>query len=71
MAGVGAGAPAPRVLADHAGGRDGGDRRAGALALEAEAVRRVWLHTNSDDHPSALLNYRRRGLRVYRTETVE
>lgn len=39
--------------------------------LEAEAVRRVWLHTNSTDHPSALLNYRRRGLRVYRTEIVE
>ncbi|WP_405008919.1 GNAT family N-acetyltransferase [Kitasatospora sp. NBC_01539] len=36
--------------------------------LEADSVRRVWLHTNSDDHPSALANYRRRGLRVYRTE---
>jgi GNAT superfamily N-acetyltransferase len=36
--------------------------------LAAEAVRRVWLHTNSDDHPGALPNYRRRGLRVYRTE---
>jgi RimJ/RimL family protein N-acetyltransferase len=39
--------------------------------LEAEAVRRVWLHTNSNDHPSALLNYQRRGLRVYRTEVEE
>ncbi|WP_406210222.1 GNAT family N-acetyltransferase [Kitasatospora sp. NBC_01560] len=39
--------------------------------LEAESVRRVWLHTNSDDHPSALLNYRSRGLRVYRTEVEE
>ncbi|WP_405016181.1 GNAT family N-acetyltransferase [Kitasatospora sp. NBC_00070] len=36
--------------------------------LEAESVRRVWLQTNSNDHPSALVNYRRRGLRVYRTE---
>ncbi|GAA1349697.1 GNAT family N-acetyltransferase [Streptomyces beijiangensis] len=36
--------------------------------LEAESVRRVYLHTNSNDHPSALLNYRSRGLRVYRTE---
>ncbi|MET9469042.1 GNAT family N-acetyltransferase [Streptomyces sp. NPDC006544] len=36
--------------------------------LEAETVRRVWLHTNSNDHPSALLNYQRRGLRVYRVE---
>lgn len=39
--------------------------------LEAESVHRVWLHTNSTDHPSALLNYQRRGLRVYRTEVVE
>ncbi|MEV0095399.1 GNAT family N-acetyltransferase [Streptomyces sp. NPDC050738] len=39
--------------------------------LEAGAVRRVWLHTNSNDHPSALLNYRSRGLRVYRTEVEE
>ncbi|MFH9728251.1 GNAT family N-acetyltransferase [Streptomyces sp. NPDC017254] len=39
--------------------------------LGAEAVRRVWLHTNSHDHPSALLNYRSRGLRVYRTEVEE
>lgn len=40
-------------------------------SLEAEAIRRVWLHTNSNDHPSALLNYQRRGLRVYRTEIEE
>ncbi|MEU4114263.1 GNAT family N-acetyltransferase [Kitasatospora sp. NPDC028055] len=39
--------------------------------LEAEAVRRVWLHTNSDDHPNALVNYQRRGLRVYRTEAEQ
>lgn len=39
--------------------------------LEAETVRRVWLHTNSNDHPSALLNYQSRGLRVYRIEVEE
>ncbi|MEV4429421.1 GNAT family N-acetyltransferase [Streptomyces sp. R-07] len=37
-------------------------------AVEAEAVRRVWLHTCSHDHPNALRNYQRRGLKVYRTE---
>ncbi|WP_433833636.1 GNAT family N-acetyltransferase [Actinoplanes sp. CA-015351] len=31
-------------------------------------VTRVWLHTASSDHPNALPNYRRRGLRVFRTE---
>lgn len=38
---------------------------------QAQAVRRVWLHTDSEDHPSALVNYRRRGLRVYRTEVED
>ncbi|GII66225.1 N-acetyltransferase [Sphaerisporangium krabiense] len=38
--------------------------------LEAGAVRRVWLHTSTKDHPNALPNYTRRGLRPYRTETV-
>jgi len=32
------------------------------------AVRRVWLHTSSLDHPNALPNYRSRGYRPYRTE---
>ncbi|MGW1989396.1 GNAT family N-acetyltransferase [Embleya sp. NPDC001921] len=33
-----------------------------------EPVRRVWLHTSSEDHPNALLNYRSRGLRPYGIE---
>lgn len=32
-------------------------------------VARVWLHTSTRDHPNALRNYQRRGLRPYRTET--
>ncbi|RDI44693.1 GNAT family N-acetyltransferase [Nocardia mexicana] len=35
----------------------------------AQEVRRVWLHTCSLDHPNALGNYRKRGLRPYRVET--
>jgi GNAT superfamily N-acetyltransferase len=35
----------------------------------ADDVTRVWLHTSSDDHPRALANYHRRGLRTYRVET--
>jgi ribosomal protein S18 acetylase RimI-like enzyme len=43
------------------------------LAWEARLAgdgpnRRVWLHTSSLDHPHALLNYERRGFRVFRTE---
>ncbi|MHA6761953.1 GNAT family N-acetyltransferase [Streptacidiphilus sp. PAMC 29251] len=40
------------------------------LAGEGEAVRRVWLHTSSLDHPNALTNYQRRGFRIWRTETL-
>ncbi|MFJ1707468.1 GNAT family N-acetyltransferase [Kitasatospora sp. NPDC088346] len=47
-------------------------RRAWATEpLAADAVRRVWLHTSSDDHPHALANYHRRGLRTYRIEVEE
>lgn len=33
--------------------------------------KRVWVHTCSLDHPAALSNYRARGFKVYRTETVQ
>lgn len=32
---------------------------------------RVWVHTCTDDHPAALQNYKARGMRVYRLQTVE
>lgn len=34
-------------------------------------VKRIWLHTSSLDHPNALPNYRRRGLRAFRVEQGE
>ena len=37
-------------------------------AWEAGA-NRVWLHTNTLDHPAALPNYLSRGFRLYKTET--
>jgi pimeloyl-ACP methyl ester carboxylesterase/GNAT superfamily N-acetyltransferase len=36
--------------------------------VDAPAVRRVWLHTSSFDHPHALPNYLHRGFRPFRTE---
>jgi GNAT superfamily N-acetyltransferase len=53
-------------------------RGLGAFLL-TEAVRRawesaperVWLHTNTMDHPAALPNYLKRGFSVFRTETFE
>lgn len=37
----------------------------------APRVDRIWLHTSSLDHPSALTNYRRRGFRAFKTEEGE
>lgn len=31
-------------------------------------TQRVWVHTCTDDHPSALQNYKARGFSIYRTE---
>ena len=33
-------------------------------------TKRVWVHTNSLDHPHALRNYQRRGFRIFRTDHV-
>jgi GNAT superfamily N-acetyltransferase len=41
--------------------------QAAQQAWEAGA-RRVWLHTNTFDHPSALPNYLKRGFKVFKTE---
>lgn len=38
-------------------------------AWEAPGTCRVWVHTCTDDHQHALENYRRRGFRLYRTES--
>ena len=38
---------------------------------DGTSVKRVWLHTNSLDHPHAKPNYERRGFRVFRTEHVQ
>jgi GNAT superfamily N-acetyltransferase len=37
--------------------------------LDAEVVKRVWLHTSTLDHPGALPNYERRGFRPFKTKT--
>jgi ribosomal protein S18 acetylase RimI-like enzyme len=53
-------------------------RRLGAYMLTeaaktawAEGASRVWLHTNTLDHPAALPNYLKRGFCVTRTERYE
>ena len=42
-----------------------------ALRRGLELAPRVWLHTNTQDGPAALPNYRARGLRPFRTEVLD
>jgi GNAT superfamily N-acetyltransferase len=48
----------------------GGHLLTHALRRGLELAPRVWLHTNTQDGPAALPNYRARGLRAFRTETL-
>ena len=36
-----------------------------------QGTQRVWVHTCSNDHPSALHNYQARGFEIYETETIQ
>jgi GNAT superfamily N-acetyltransferase len=49
-------------------GGAGGGRLDGAGLTADRRIDRIWLHTSSLDHPSALPNYQRRGFQVFRTE---
>ena len=37
----------------------------------AMGAKRVWVHTCTQDHPQALANYKARGLRLYKEETID
>jgi GNAT superfamily N-acetyltransferase len=39
-------------------------------AWKLKGAKRVWVHTCTLDHPSALQNYKARGMEVYRVETA-
>ena len=40
------------------------------IGLKLE-VQRVWVHTCSLDHPNAILNYKSRGMQVFKSEVLE
>ncbi len=40
-------------------------------AWDLEGTKRVWVHTCTLDHPSALKNYKARGMQIYRVETEQ
>lgn len=54
-------------------GRGLGGHLLGEAARRAFAggAARVWLHTNTLDHPAAIPNYRKRGFTIFRTEEYE
>jgi GNAT superfamily N-acetyltransferase len=58
------------VLADYQGQGLGGFLLTHALRRAFELAPRVWLHTCTLDGPAALPNYRARGLRPFRTQTL-
>jgi len=41
------------------------------LAWDWSGTERVWVHTCSLDHPSALQNYKARGMELYKEETTD
>lgn len=65
------------LLPEHVGKRLGGYALTLVVCAAWEAtpaddvpVRRVWLHTSTQDHPHALPNYLRRGFRSFRTSSM-
>ena len=58
------------LLADYHGHGLGGHLLTHALLRGLELAPRVWLHTCTLDGPAALPNYRARGLRPFRTQTL-
>ena len=58
------------LLAAFQGAGLGGFLLTHALRRGFELAPRVWLHTNTQDGEAALANYKARGLRPFRTETL-
>jgi GNAT superfamily N-acetyltransferase len=60
------------LLEDFTGRGLGGHMLTEAVRLAwSQGATRVWLHTNTLDHPAALPNYLKRGFQVTRTEEYE
>ena len=60
-------------LLDHFTGRGLGGYMLGEAVKHAwaQGASRVWLHTNTLDHPAALPNYQKRGFQITGTEVYE
>ena len=59
------------ILKEHYGKKYGGFLLSESIKNSfIEGIERVWLHTCSLDHEFALKNYQARGMKIFKSETV-
>ena len=58
------------ILEEYIGKGLGGFLLSEALKIGLRKSKRVWAHTCSLDHPNAIENYKLRGMKIFKTETI-
>ncbi len=58
------------ILEEYIGKGLGGYLLSEALKIGLKKSKRVWVHTCSLDHPNAIENYKLRGMKIFKTETL-
>ena len=58
------------ILEEYIGKGLGGFLLSEALKIGLRKSKRVWVHTCSLDHPNAIQNYKLRGMKIFKTETI-
>ena len=58
------------ILEEYIGKGLGGFLLSEALKIGLRKSKRVWAHTCSLDHPNAIENYKLRGMKIFKTETL-
>ena len=58
------------ILEEYIGKGLGGFLLSEALKIGLRKSKRVWVHTCSLDHPNAIENYKLRGMKIFKTETL-
>ena len=58
------------ILEEYIGKGLGGFLLSEALKIGLQKSKRVWAHTCSLDHPNAIENYKLRGMKIFKTETL-
>ena len=58
------------ILEEYIGKGLGGFLLSEALKVVLKKIKRDWVHTCSLDHPNAIENYKLRGMKIFKTETL-